>query len=293
MSSSQDRPFSLTFLGTGTSHGVPAIDCMLTDYAACPQGVCRAAQSDPRHNRTRCSVLIETASRAILIDTSLDFRAQMLANRVRQIDAVLFTHSHADHIGGLADIRSYCPPGQPLPIYGSQETITALMQRFDYIFNPPPIRGGGIPELKPHVIKAGEPFSLWGQAVIAGGVEHGSARECLGYRVGPVAYVPDVKVMPPETKEIMRGAHVLILNTLRRAPEHPTHLTLDASIALAQELKPQQCYFTHMSHDIHYVLDRRGLPPNMDFAYDGLRLEIYGKLFSQSRSNRRKPYDLV
>jgi phosphoribosyl 1,2-cyclic phosphate phosphodiesterase len=264
----------VVLLGTGTSHGVPSIDCMVADYADCPQGVCRAAGYDPRHNRTRCSLLVEAAGGTILIDTSLDFRAQMLAQRVRRIDAVLFTHSHADHIGGLPDIRSYSPPGQPLPIYSSQATITTLRRRFDYIFDPPEIKGGGIPELTAHVVRPGEPFSLCGLDVTPALVEHGSAPECLGYRVGPVAYVPDVKVMPAEAREILRGAEVLILNALRRAPEHPTHLTLDESVALARDLRPRACYFTHMSHDMHYAHDRAGLSGNMDFAYDGLRLEI-------------------
>lgn len=268
------HPIQLVFLGTGTSHGVPSIDCMLANYADCPQQVCLAAQSDPRHNRTRCSLLVEVNGRAILIDTSLDFRAQMLAQQVRRIDAVLFTHSHADHIGGLPDTRSYCPPGRALPIYGSQETIAALTKRFDYIFDPPEIKGGGIPELEAHILRPGEPFSLFDLEVTAALVEHGSMRECLGYRLGPVAYVPDLKVMPTAAKKILSGADVLILNALRRAPEHPTHLTLQASVALAQELQPKAVYFTHMSHDIHYAADRAGLPSHMDFAYDGLRLEI-------------------
>ena len=264
----------LTFLGTGTSHGVPSIDCMRSGYVGCPQGVCQAAQSDPRHNRTRCSLLVEAAGGTLLVDTSLDFRAQMLAQTVRRVDAVLFTHSHADHIGGLPDIRSYCPPGQPLGVYGSRETIEALTRRFDYIFNPPEIKGGGIPELAPHIIQPGETFSLCGVAVTPARVEHGSVRECLGYRLGPVAYVPDVKVMPDQAKSILHGAEVLILNALRRAPEHPTHLTLEASMALARELQPKAVYFVHMSHDIHYRHDRHNLPANMDFAYDGLRLEV-------------------
>lgn len=274
MTRGQIKSIQVVLLGTGTSHGVPSIDCMLAGYADCPQGVCRAAQNDPRHNRTRCSLLVEVGGRAILVDTSLDFRSQMLAQRVRRIDAVLFTHSHADHIGGLSDIRSYCPPGQALPIYGSQETIDDLRRRFDYIFNPPEIRGGGIPEVAAHVIRPGELISLFGLQVTPAHVEHGSARECFGYRLGPVAYVPDLKVMPEPAKQILRGAEVLILNALRRAPEHPTHLTLDASLALAQELQPKACYFTHMSHDIHYVYDRIGLPAHVDFAYDGLSLEV-------------------
>ncbi len=274
MPCTETQSVNVLLLGTGTSHGVPTIDCMLTGYAGCPQGVCQAAQHDPRHNRTRCSLLVEVGERAILVDTSLDFRQQMLAQRVRRIDAVLFTHSHADHIGGLPDIRSYCSPGQALPIYGSEETFVDLRQRFDYIFNPPEIRGGGIPWLATHIVRPGESFSLFGLEVTAAQVEHGSARECFGYRLGPVAYVPDVKVMPEPAKQILRGAEVLILNALRRAPEHSTHLTLDVSIALARELQPKACYFTHMSHDIHYLHDGVGLPANMDFAYDGLKLKI-------------------
>jgi len=264
----------LTFLGTGTSHGVPTLDCLRTDYQICPQGVCLAAQHDPRHARTRCSIFLESEATHLLIDTSLDFRAQMLAQQVKQIDKVLFTHNHADHVGGLADIRSYCLPGQPMPIYGSEETLTTLQERYDYIFNPPPIQGGGIPELTLHVLADGEPVMLGDFPVTPARVVHGSATGCFGYRIGPIAYIPDIKEMPERAREIFYGADVLILNALRRAPEHSTHLTLPESVNLARELNPKTCYFTHLSHDIHYELDGVDLPENMSFAYDGLRLEV-------------------
>lgn len=264
----------ITFLGTGTSHGVPAIDCMFTDHANCPQGVCVAALHDPKHVRTRCSILIETQDKNLLIDTSQDFRTQMLTFRVKKIDAVLFTHNHADHIGGLADIRSYCRSGRPLPVYGSRETIETLVQRFSYIFNPPAIKGGGIPELRAHVLEDVLPFTLFNLTITPAKVEHGSAQECFGYRINNIGYVPDLKVMPDKTKEILYGLDVLILNALRRGPEHTTHLTLEKSISLAQELGAKTCYFTHMSHDIHYEKDQRSLPSHMHFAHDGLVLLV-------------------
>jgi phosphoribosyl 1,2-cyclic phosphate phosphodiesterase len=265
----------LLLLGTGTSHGVPAIDCMLTNYEKCPEGVCLASRSDPKHARARCSALIEVDGHTILIDTSPDFREQMLRWQVKQIDAVLMTHVHADHVYGLPDIRSYCnDPANPLPIYGSQETIDGLKQRFDYIFNPPADRGGGIPELVTRVINDQETFMLFGLPITPARVEHGSLTGCYGYRIGNIGYVSDVKVMPETAKEVLYDVEILILNMLRISPPHPTHLTLADSIALAQELRAGACYFVHMTHDIHYQKHADLLPKNMFFAYDGLRLAI-------------------
>lgn len=261
------------FLGTGTSHGVPEIDCMLTNYADCPQHVCRSVQHDARHARTRCSILIEVNHKHLLIDVSPDFRSQMLTQQVKKIDAVLLTHLHADHIQGMPDIRSYTKTG-PLDIYGSAETIGAVRTGFNYMFTLPPNTGGGVPDLRPHIKESGEQFALFDIPITPGRVEHGGLQGCFGYRIGNLGYVPDVKVMPPETMAIFEGVEILILNMLRRRPDHATHLTLNASVALAKALNPKFCYFVHMNHDIHYLNDWQLLPNNMNFAYDGLVIEV-------------------
>jgi phosphoribosyl 1,2-cyclic phosphate phosphodiesterase len=248
---------------------------MLTNYEHCPHGVCLAARQDPKHARSRCSALIKANGRHILIDTSPDFREQMLRWEVKQIDAVLMTHAHADHIYGMPDIRSYCKdPEQPLPIYGSEETILALKQRFDYIFNPPADRGGGIPELELRIIPENEPFPLCGLTITPLRVEHGSLQGCFGYRINNLGYVPDVKVMPEAARRILQGVDLLVLNALRIERPHSTHLLLEDSIALAQALEVGRCYFVHMTHDVHYQLHAEHLPDNMDFAYDGLQLAV-------------------
>lgn len=261
----------LLFLGTGTSYGVPLLDCMLNDYATCPQNVCQLAAHDPKLNRTRSSLLVTVNHKQILVDVSPDFRVQMLIHRVKQIDAVLITHSHADHIQGLSDIRPYCSDEtQPLDLYGSRETVEEIRKRFHYMFDAGEIIGGGVPNVRLHVKENQENFDLFGVPITPALVQHGSLKECYGYRIGNVGYVPDVKVMPPETKAVFRDLDLLILNMLRRFPDHPSHLTLEVSVALAQELRPKRCYFTHFNHDIHYQKDRHRLPANMAFAYDGL-----------------------
>lgn len=264
----------LTFLGTGTSHGVPAIDCMMNDYVKCPQDVCRASAQDPKHARLRSSLLVQSNGHNILIDTSLDFRMQMLLNKVSRLDAVLLTHAHEDHIGGLPDIRSYCKNGQALPVYGSMTTIENLRQRFSYIFDPPDMLGGGIPVLDPRIVDNGQTFELLGLEITAAEVVHGSLKGCFGYRIGNIGYISDIKSMPKEALHIFKDLEILILNALRRAPEHSTHLTLEQSVNLARRLNPKSCYFIHMSHDIHYQQDQKFLPHGMTFAYDGQSVEV-------------------
>jgi len=262
----------VTFLGTGTSHGVPTIDCMLEDYARCPHRVCERATKDPRYRRTRTSILIEDNGASLLVDTSQDFRQQMLDNRVRRIDAVLYSHGHADHIYGLPDIRSYCyHQGGAIDIYGSEETLEVIRAAFDYIFHPPAYVGGGIPSLRPHVLRA--PEEICGLEVLPIPVEHGPLRGCQGYRLGKVAYIPDVKVIPPSSLEKLYDLDLLILNCLRIRP-HASHLSLAESVAYAEHLRPRMCLFTHMTHDIDYVLEERNLPSWMRFAYDGLVVDL-------------------
>ncbi|MFW5775013.1 MAG: MBL fold metallo-hydrolase [Chitinivibrionales bacterium] len=261
----------ITFLGTGTSHGVPSIDCMIRGFAHCPKGVCRESADDPRHRRKRCSILIEKNGFVVLIDVSADFRQQMLAARVSRIDAVLITHPHADHIGGLPDIRSYTLE-HSLPVYGSQETLTHIQTSFPYIFEPPVIRGGGIPRLTTHAVE--NPFQLGGLQIVPIPVVHGSLQQSLGYRIGPVAYIPDLKKLKPGSGELLAGVRVLILDSLRTHTAHQTHMILPESIELARRIAPEKCYFTHLCHEIHYLHDARYLDAWMQFAWDGLCITI-------------------
>lgn len=258
----------ITFLGTGTSHGVPTIDCLLDDYAHCPHGLCRRAITDPRLRRTRSSIWVQANGTGLLIDTSQDFREQVLAQGVRRIDAVLYTHAHADHIYGLPDIRSHCRhQGGPMPIYGSQETLDTIRGAFRYIFEPPEFVGGGIPAVTPHCLEA--PTSLAGLPVIPVPVEHGPLNGCQGYRLGNVAYLPDVKRIPPSSLALLAGLDLLIINCLRQRP-HGSHLSLAESLAYVEQLRPRRCLFTHMTHDIDAEIEEAALPPHIRFAHDGM-----------------------
>lgn len=261
----------ITFLGTGTSHGVPSIDCMINDYRDCPAGVCRKALADARYRRLRSSLLIESNGSRLLFDTSQDFREQMLEQRVPRIDAVFYTHGHADHIFGLPDIRSYCHRQQDaVDVYGSQESLEIIRSTFGYIFEPPVLFPGGIPRLRTHLWdKAGD----WrGERITPVPVVHAALRGCQGYRVGRVAYVPDAHAIPSESLDLLRGLDLLILNCLRLRP-HATHLSLAESVAYAQELRPARCLLTHMTHDIDYAIEEPRLPAWVRFASDGLVVE--------------------
>jgi phosphoribosyl 1,2-cyclic phosphate phosphodiesterase len=265
----------ITFLGTGTSHGVPMIDCMLNGYARCEHETCRKALSDPRYRRSRASILVEQGGFNLLIDTSQDFREQMLANQVMRVDAVLFTHAHADHIYGLPDIRSYSAQQKTaIDLYGSADTLVALREAFHYIFEPPAFVGGGIPSIAAHELAA--PSVVGPLEVAPIHVVHGPLNGCQGYRLGPrpggVAYIPDVKVIPESSLDALQGLDVLILNCLRPRP-HSSHLSLVEAVAYAERIAPARCLFTHMTHDIDPAVHGPQLPPWASFAYDGLTVE--------------------
>ena len=262
---------NITFLGTGTSHGVPSIDCMLRGYEHCPRGVCREAAADPRHRRTRSSILVEWNDQTVLIDAGPDLREQCLREKILKIDAVLCTHGHADHIGGIPDIRSYSRQ-RSLPFYGSAESIGKIRATYSYAFDPSTPAGGGLPRITTTVIDG--PFPLFDRTVIPIPVRHLGLEGCLGFRIGPLAYIPDIKTITPTGLENISGVKLLILNCLRRGPDHVSHLTLQQSVELARNIAPARCYFIHMSHDIHYRLDRAALDPWMDFAWDGLRISL-------------------
>lgn len=259
----------ITFLGTGTSHGVPSIDCMMQGYHGCPQDVCRDAAQDPRHKRTRSSIMLQWDGKTVVVDIGPDFREQVLREEVKAIDAALFTHCHADHIGGIPDVRSYTREKR-LTLYGSTETLLAIKASFPYIFNAIKERGGGIPNVA--TTEVSEPFILFGKRVEPVHVEHLGLVGCFGYRIDSLCYIPDMKVISVSEVEKIKGVEVLILNCLRHT-QHQSHLALSESLALARQIAPRKCYFIHMSHDIHYINDSRYLDSWMHFAYDGLRIE--------------------
>jgi phosphoribosyl 1,2-cyclic phosphate phosphodiesterase len=263
----------ITFLGTGTSHGVPSIDCMLNNYKQCAKDVCRLSLTDPKHARTRSSILVEYDAQHVLVDVSADFRQQALREKIPKLDAVLITHCHADHISGIPDIRSYTAPrAEPLEFYGSLESVSVIRNSFPYVFDPNAFWGGGIPRISLTAING--PFMLFGKSVAPLPVEHGGLTGCQGYRIGTMAYIPDLKSLRFPAQNMLAGLDLLVLNCLRETKEHSSHLVLEQSMRLAREIRPRRCCFIHMSHDIHYQMDGKKLDAWMEFSYDGLKIEV-------------------
>ncbi len=252
----------LTFLGTGTSFGVPQIGC------GC--AVCRS--TDPRDKRTRSGAIIETDSGVrLLIDTPPELRLQLVAADISSIDAVLFTHEHADHIHGIDDLRAFTiRQRKALPLYGSIETLSTLRQRFPYIVDErfDTLPGTTRPEGQVHVVAPGEPFDVAGLRVRPFNVPHGRAH-VLGYRIGNLGYVTDAKALLPEARQALDGVEVLVLNALLRA-SHPTHLSISEAIATAQQVGAARTYFTHLTHDNFHAALEAELPAGIMPAYDGL-----------------------
>jgi phosphoribosyl 1,2-cyclic phosphate phosphodiesterase len=252
----------VVFLGTGTSHGVPMIGC---DCA-----VCRS--TDPRDKRTRTSIVVETdGGAAILIDTSTDLRLQALREDVRMVDAILFTHAHADHISGLDDVRRFnAMSRRPMPVYGAAQTLAEIRRRFDYIFSSRKPVGGGIPELQLWTVAG--PFCIGGQEIVPVPIMHGP-REILGYRFGRFAYLTDCSGIPDRSLALLGGLDVLVLDALRPKP-HVTHFSVDQALAMAGVIGARQTYFTHMAHEVGHAATCAALPPGVALAYDGLRVSI-------------------
>src|SRR5205809_944814 len=246
----------VTVLGSGTSHGVPAIGC---DCA-----VCRS--TDPRDRRTRPSILIQldTAGttfgesvRSILVDTSTDLRAQALAYDVRRVDAILFTHSHADHVLGLDDVRRYNALQRgAIPCYGDAPTLANLQRMFAYIFNPPAVLAGGLPQISPFRI-AGV-FTLGGVPIVPVPIMHGS-RPILGFRVGTFAYLTDCNRIPDESWPLLDGVRTVIIDALRHRP-HSTHFSVGEAIEVVGRLGAERAYFTHICHDLGHAATNAQLP---------------------------------
>jgi phosphoribosyl 1,2-cyclic phosphate phosphodiesterase len=254
-------PLLITVLGSGTSVGVPTLGCQCS--------VCTS--QDPRDNRLRPSVLIRYRGQTMLVDTTPDFRQQALRARIDRIDAILFTHWHADHIMGLDDVRpfNFRQKGS-IPIYGSERTLDAIRNCFQYAFAENPTQNS-IPRLETRTLN-GEPFDLLGLRVQPVRLLHGKD-EIFGFRVGNAAYLTDHNEIPPDSLPLLRDLDVLFLDALRHKP-HPTHSTVERSLKYVEALQPKRAFFTHLCHDLSHAGTERMLPPHVRLAYDGLEISV-------------------
>ena len=251
----------LTFLGTGTSTGVPSVGCN-----------CETCRSDDlRDKRLRVSILIEHAGKKILVDTSIDFRQQALRAKIGYLDAVLITHCHVDHVFGLDDIRPLNFRYGAMPIYADALAWKDLRRIFQYIFQPTHT-GGGLPQLIPHTIEAGAPFSF-GEDLLVTPLEviHGKL-PVIAYRFNDFAYATDLNFISEKSMDGLRDLDVLVLDCVRIKP-HSTHLGLQEALEYIEKLKPKRAFLTHLNHDVLYERDRHLLPDNVQFAVDELVVE--------------------
>jgi len=257
----------LIFLGTGTSFGVPQIGCQ-----------CRTCTSpDPRDRRTRTAALIEARGKRLLIDTPPELRLQLVAAGVDRVDAVLYTHAHADHVHGIDDLRAISvKQGAPVPAYGPAATMAELTARFRYVFDPAVPAGPGTskPELTAHALEPGRRTAVAGVPVLALPLPHGD-HSVFGYRVGPVAYVTDAKAIPDDVAAQLAGIDVLVLNALLPQP-HPLHLSIPEAVAVAQRIGARRTFLTHLTHDAPHADLAARLPSGVAPAYDGLVIEVDG-----------------
>ena len=251
----------ITVLGSGTSSGVPTIGC------SCE--VCRS--TDPRDNRLRPSILISFSGRNIIIDTTPDFRAQVLRAKIARLDAIVYTHGHADHILGLDDVRPFnYHQGGRIPIYASRAAFAIIERMFAYVFDNRE-RKTHIPQLEVNLIDE-TPFDVFGLRFEAIPLAHGKDTT-FGFRFGNVAYLTDHNEIPESSLDRLRGLDVLFLDALRHRP-HPTHSTVEASIETALRLQASRTYFTHMCHDVGHAATEALLPPGIFLAYDGLEINV-------------------
>lgn len=256
----------LTFLGTGTSQGVPVIGCRCA--------VCTS--DDPRDRRLRTSALVETRGVRLVIDAGPDFRYQMLRTGVRRIDAILLTHEHKDHIGGLDDVRAFnfvdYPTIHRIALYGTRRTLAAVRKDFDYAFAADKYRG--VPEMELCEIDPAQPFEVQDVEVIPIAGHHSPRFDVTGYRIGRLGYLTDFKTINAHETDKLRGVEVLVVNALRFAP-HDSHFNVDEALELIRRVEPREAYLTHMSHEIgRYADTARRLPPHVHLACDTQQIEI-------------------
>jgi phosphoribosyl 1,2-cyclic phosphate phosphodiesterase len=254
----------LTFLGTGTSFGIPQVGC------DCP--VCRS--SDPRDQRTRSGAVLQARGSTLLIDTPPELRLQLLRSRIGSVDAVLYTHAHADHINGIDDLRVFSlSRPRPLGCYGPAEALEQVRATFGYIFDDVrAFEGTSKPRLELCPLEPEVPTTLAGVPVLPLAFKHGYVR-VFGYRFGPIAYLTDVKAVPEAARQALTGLKVLVLNALWWR-SHPTHLSIGEAIETAQALGAERTLLTHLTHETGHAELAERLPPGITPAYDGLTIEV-------------------
>lgn len=251
----------ITVLGSGTSVGVPTIGCHCA--------VCTSA--DPHDQRLRPSVLISYEGRNVVIDTTPDFRTQALRSGMARLDAIIFTHAHADHIMGLDDVRPFnFRQRDPIPIYAAPGTMESIRHCFGYVFDGA-LRNTNVPKIDARPLD-GTPFDVFGLPFVPVPVLHGS-QTIYGFRFGRAAYLTDHSDIPPASLELLGGLDVLFLDALRHKP-HPTHSTVECSVETATKLAARRAFFTHLSHDLSHERTERLLPPHIRLAYDGLEVTV-------------------
>lgn len=250
----------ITFLGTGTSMGVPVAGGFRREELA----------HDPRNERTRCSVWIQSNGTSILVDAGPEFRIQSIKVKIKRIDHLLITHEHMDHVAGLDDLRVYSYINEaPIPVHASKKCIEAIKSRFNYMFGKDKYPGSTSLDL----IEANEPFMLGENKITPLPIKHGNL-EILGFRINDFSYLTDVKHIPEKTKELIRGSKVIAMGALRWEPEHPTHQTIPEAVQIIEELEIPKAFLIHMNSYVDHEPTNQRLPDHIKLAYDQLTLTV-------------------